>query len=536
MQVPALPVDEAERLAALHALCILDTPPEERFDRITRVARTLFDVPYCLLSLVDAERQWFKSAQGLDVKETLRSLSFCGHAILGAETFVVENALEDPRFHDNPFVAGEPYVRFYAGQPLRSLEGHHIGTLCLLDRVPRHLNPEQRTALADLAAIVENEINLVAAAQLRDSAFRAQEILRKFFTLSLDMLCIADYDGFFKRLNPAWCTTLGYTPEELYGKPFIEFVHPEDQERTVRETERLRHGGTTVSFENRYRCRDGSYRNLLWSSASDPEARLFYAVARDITQIRHVEEDLRHAYHMVEEASQAKSRFLANMSHEFRTPLNSVIGFADVLLEADPPLSADHGSYIDRIRTNGIHLLQLVNEILDLSKIEAGKLELRLQPVSLPELVRNVTTTLEVQAQAKGIGLGVDVPEALAPLQTDAQRLRQVLINLVGNAIKFTDRGTVTVRVSAHPDGRTPLRLDVIDTGVGIPADRLTAVFEAFRQVDGSTARKYPGTGLGLAICKSLVERMGFTIAVESQLGRGSTFSVHFGSPSREAE
>ena len=530
MQTPALPVDEVERLAALHSLCILDTPPEERFDRITRLAQALFHVPFCLVSLVDAERQWFKSAQGLGVRETPRSLSFCGHAILGHRTFIVEDAREDPRFHDNPYVAGEPHIRFYAGHPLRSIDGHHIGTLCLLDREPRHLIQEQIDALADLAAIVENEIRLVAAAQLRESAIRAQELVRKFFTLSLDMLCIATFDGYFQRLNPAWWKTLGYNPEDLYGKPFIEFVHPDDRERTARETERLRHGGTTVSFENRYRCRDGSYRNLLWSSASDPEARLFYAVARDITQIRRVEEDLRHAYHMVEEASQAKSRFLANMSHEFRTPLNSVIGFADVLMESSPASNSEQRSYLERVRTNGIHLLQLVNDILDLSKIEAGKLELRLQPVSLAELVGSIVNDLSVQAQSKGIELTTTLPDDLATLHTDAQRLRQVVINLVGNAIKFTDRGSVTVQVCVYPDSHTPQRLDVVDTGIGIPAAQLNTVFEAFQQVDGSTARKYPGTGLGLAICKSLVERMGYTITVESEMGRGSTFSIHFGS------
>lgn len=529
MQVPALPVDEGERLAALHSLCILDTPPEERFDRITRLARTLFRVPICMVSLVDAERQWFKSAQGLDLKETPRSHSFCGHAILGDHTLVVEDALEDPRFRDNPFVTGKARIRFYAGQPLKSYGGHRIGTLCLLDREPRHLDQQQIDAFVDLAAIVESEINLVAAAQLRESAFRAQELLRNFFTLSLDMLCIANFEGYFKRLNPAWSTTLGYDPEELYDKPFVEFVHPDDRDKTVRETERLRHGGVTVAFENRYRCRDGSYKNLLWSSASDLQERLFYAVARDITHIRRVEEDLRQAYHMVEEASHAKSRFLANMSHEFRTPLNSVIGFADVLMGAFAVPNPEQRTYLERIRTNGLHLLQLVNEILDLSKIEAGKLELQLQERSLAALVGDIVNDLQVQARTKGIVLQAELPPNLAPLRTDAHRLRQVLINLVGNAIKFTDHGHVTVRVRTDSDARTPQYLDVIDTGVGIPAAQLDAVFEAFRQVDGSPARKYQGTGLGLAICKSLVERMGYRITVASVLGEGSTFSIDFG-------
>src|SRR4051794_6119309 len=159
MIAPSVPANEAERLAALQALNILDTPPEERFDRITRVARCLFDVPIALITLVDATRQWFKSRQGLDVCETGREVSFCAHAILADEPLVVPDAVQDARFADNPLVTGEPYGRFYAGVPLHGAGAHRLGTLCLLDRRPRELSAAELQLLHDLAAWAENELN-----------------------------------------------------------------------------------------------------------------------------------------------------------------------------------------------------------------------------------------------------------------------------------------------------------------------------------------------------------------------------------------
>jgi diguanylate cyclase (GGDEF)-like protein len=166
MQEPELPSDEDRRILALHALHVLDTPPEERFDRITRIARRAFNVPIALISLVDRERQWFKSAQGLQQRQTPRSVSFCGHALLADSTFVVDDALADPRFHDNPLVNGAPNVRFYAGQPLFSEDGQKLGTLCLMDREPRKMSVEDLELLRDLAAMAQNELQVVDLTRL----------------------------------------------------------------------------------------------------------------------------------------------------------------------------------------------------------------------------------------------------------------------------------------------------------------------------------------------------------------------------------
>lgn len=164
MQVPETTVDEDGRLEALRSLNVLDTEPEERFDRLTRTARRLFDVPIALVSLVDANRQWFKSCMGLGVRETPRDISFCGHAILGDDVFVISDALQDPRFADNPLVTGEPHIRFYAGCPLRVAGGHKVGTLCIIDSRPRDFGTEDVAALRDLAAMVQSELSAVRMA------------------------------------------------------------------------------------------------------------------------------------------------------------------------------------------------------------------------------------------------------------------------------------------------------------------------------------------------------------------------------------
>ena len=288
MLKPPRPPDEAKRLATLQALTILDTPPEERFNRIIRTAVRLFNVPIALISLVDENRQWFKACYGLEVSETPRDISFCGHAILSDDVLVIPDPRLDERFSDNPLVTGEPYIRFYAGQPLLAADGSRIGTLCIIDRRPRQMTDEDLQSLRDLAGMVESELNFTDLAKLQ----RAEEKRNRFFTLSLDLLCVAGFDGYFKQLNPIWGKLLGFTLEELQAKPFIEFVHPEDQESTVAEAQRLTTGADTISFENRYQCKDGSYKWLSWNARSFPQQQIIYAIARDITEWKQTEEEL----------------------------------------------------------------------------------------------------------------------------------------------------------------------------------------------------------------------------------------------------
>jgi signal transduction histidine kinase len=228
---------------------------------------------------------------------------------------------------------------------------------------------------------------------------------------------------------------------------------------------------------------------------------------------------------LADAANNAKSAFLANMSHELRTPLNSIIGFANVLLKnKSGRLQQQDLLYLTRVRDNGQHLLSLINQVLDLSKIEAGRMEAELAPVALDVLVRETLAQMEGQVR-NDIKLRAELPDRLQPLSTDGGKLKQVIINLVGNALKFTAKGSVTVRVLTDEAG-VPQAIEVIDTGPGIPADRLEAIFEAFTQADSGTARLYGGTGLGLTITRSICHLLGYSVEVESKVGEGSVFRV----------
>ena len=250
-------------------------------------------------------------------------------------------------------------------------------------------------------------------------------------------------------------------------------------------------------------------------------------VSRDVDRRLKAEEEARRAKETAEAASRAKSEFLAMMSHELRTPLNSVIGFSNVLLRnRQGHLRERDLLYLQRIRASGQHLLSLINEVLDLSKVEAGRMRLERAPVALGALVEDTIASFEGQIRDRPISLDAEIPPHLTPVMTDPAKLLQVLTNLIGNAIKFTARGRVLVRVVADPASRRPERVDVIDTGIGIPAHRQRAIFEAFEQADSSTARQFGGTGLGLAVSKSLCDLMGYALEVRSEPGAGAVFSV----------
>ncbi|MHB8971117.1 MAG: response regulator [Pirellulaceae bacterium] len=357
---------------------------------------------------------------------------------------------------------------------------------------------------------------------------RAQEEFDRLFAVSLDMMCVAGMDGYFKRVNPAFEKSLGYAAEELLASPIVDFVHPEDREATMKTFGQLRHGTDLVGYENRCRCKDGSYRWLAWTCPALQECEtLLYAVARDTTVRKQAELELNKAKAAAEAANQAKSDFMANMSHEIRTPLNAIIGMTELVLSGR--VKHRQTEFLKMVFESGESLLEVINDVLDFSKVEAGKLELESEPFRLRDCLGDALRSLAHRSRHVDLEIASDiqrdVPEILIG---DAGRLRQIVVNLIGNSLKFTERGEVIleVRVIARTDSEVELEFAVRDTGIGIPDAKLSRIFEAFEQVDTTLTRRFGGTGLGLAICRKLTGLMGGRIWVESRLGQGSTF--HF--------
>jgi len=323
--------------------------------------------------------------------------------------------------------------------------------------------------------------------------------------------------------------SVGNVPDEVFHAQDVEWYR-EIYRRAVRGDRHVALRTDEVDGQLRY---FELYANPIQGPQGITGAVLF---GKDVTPRVRAEEALRVAKEEAEAANKAKSDFLASMSHELRTPLNSVIGFTNILLKnKEGHLKDKELGFLGRVLANGKHLLELINEVLDLAKIEAGRMELVIEPVDLRLLVTETVQQLEGQAKVKegNVSLVAQVPPELMHVDSDAAKLKQVIINLVGNALKFTHEGSVTVRVEVGPDGKTPVAIAVQDTGIGIATDRLNAIFEAFQQAEAGTARQYGGTGLGLAISRSLCLLMGYDLIVESKVGRGSTFTIVLGPRAR---
>jgi len=389
----------------------------------------------------------------------------------------------------------------------------------------------------EISHIIHRVEDVTAFAREETNRKHAERELERFFDISLDMLCIANSDGYFKRISPAFTRTLGWSVEEMTARPFIEFVHPEDREATLAEVERqVASGEIVLHFENRYQHKDGTWRILSWRSIPQPGG-LMYATARDITEqkqheieISNLNRDLELQAAEAESARQdadranlAKSEFLSRMSHELRTPLNAILGFGQ-LLEMGK-LGAEDRKSVAYILKGGNHLLKLIDEVLDIARIESGRLNVSVEPVSLSDILTDAI--LLVRPMAAGRQVTVDdriTGGAEQFAAADNQRLKQVLINLLNNAVKYNrEGGSITVSCRAARGDR--LTIAVADTGPGIPASKLARLFKPFDRLDAEQT-DVEGTGLGLALSKGLVEAMGGRIWAESQVDAGTTFFV----------
>ncbi len=402
-----LPANELQRLEVLHACAVLDTPPEGAFDEITDLAAELFHVPISLVSLVDETRQWFKSRHGLDVEHTPREISFCTHAILQSGVFEIQDAFADGRFADNPLVTGEPHIRFYAGTTLVTPDGRALGTLNVIDTVPRKLSDREKHMLTVLGRQVTAQLEL----------------------------------------------------------------------------------------------------------------------RRKATELREQVNERQRARAAAEEANQAKSQFIARMSHEIRTPLNAILGFAQLLqIEGAGGSDLPAKDRVGQILRAGELLLDLVNETLDLSRIEAGAVDLHPEHRLLGPILRACIEMVSEAARHAQVELHNSVDPIGGPsLTVDPTRLKEIVINLLSNAVKYNRHGgSVTLSATLHAGS---VRIAVADTGPGLDDAQLSKLFQPFSRL-GAERTGIPGTGLGLAISKRLSLLMGGDLRVCSVPGQGTTFTL----------
>jgi PAS domain S-box-containing protein len=635
------PHNESNRLQALLECQILDTTPEQSFDDITRLATYICKTPIALITLLDSDRQWFKSKVGLDLCQTPREVAFCAYTILNNDILIVPDARVDKRFMDNPLTLSHPHIRFYAGVPLVTAEGYALGTLCIIDTIPRELNSDQITALKALANQVTHQLelrrsfanlesiairrqptknrekpflkklvvsfgmtsivlgmigfsayhtvtagfrthslnrqhesrysqefraiaeptsilqlagvllNTVLLAALFKDAYKetakrqqTEEILkqeRELMAAVLDtisaLIIVVDAQGRIVRFNRNCEQLTNYRFAEVRGRYFWDiFLILEEKESVKDHFTKLQAGQFPTTHENYWLTRTGEQRLIAWANTAlvNDQGAVEYVIGTglDITERKQAEQELQTAhaemqalYVAADAANRAKSEFLATVSHEIRTPMNAVIGMTGLLL--DTPLNPQQQDFVETIRISGDNLLTLINDLLDLSKLEANKMELEVLDFDLSTCIEEVVDLLTTNANAKGLNITTSIhSQAPILLKGDAGRLRQILINLTSNAIKFTHQGRVIIRVTPQTETQTSatIQFSVEDTGIGIPTETLPRLFQTFSQVDASTTRRYGGTGLGLAICKKLVDLMGGKIGVESEVGQGSKF------------
>ncbi len=405
------------RVAALATFDILDTPAEPAFDDIVVLASQLCETPTALVSLLEHDRQWFKAKIGFDCSQTPMSQSVCAHALRSDGILVIPDLTEDARTKDNTLVTEPPFIRFYAGAVLEMAEGIRLGSLCVIDTVPR---PEGLT---------------------RDQVFGLKALARQVIS--------------------------------------------------------------QLELRRALAQRDGAL------------------VARDLTA-----RDLVAARDEAEAANRAKSLFLTNMSHELRTPLSAVIGYSEMIEEeaeelALPSLVSD----LRKIRSNASHLLSMINDLLDLSKIEADKMDVNRETADVGEMLQDVASTVGALVERRGNVLSVATAPDLGLMETDVTKVRQCLLNLISNAAKFTQDGMITLSATRdHASGW--LTFVVADTGMGMTPDQVGRLFQRFSQADETIGPRFGGTGLGLALTKAFCTMLGGDVAVASTTGEGTRFTV----------
>jgi len=342
---------------------------------------------------------------------------------------------------------------------------------------------------------------------------RAQEQLERFFTMSGDLLCIASFEGYFTRVNASWHRILGYTTTELMAQPFIDLVHFEDRESTAVSIAALTEGKPIALFENRYRCKDGRYRWFSWTATPKTDERLIYAVAHDTTDRKLLEQQ-------TQETLKMRNDFVSFVTHQLRTPLSGIKWMLELAQETGD--AEEKTSYVGDARESADRLISLVNDLLDASRLESGKLQVSLEPVRLLQLTYDVLADIATLVREKNHELDIQAEPEIPAAMLDIQLLRQVILNLASNAIKYTPAGgRIEIRLRREGPG---LYWSIRDSGIGISEESQKRLFEKFFRADNAHTVDTEGTGLGLYLVRLIVERLGGTITCESEVGRGTLF------------
>jgi signal transduction histidine kinase/GAF domain-containing protein/ActR/RegA family two-component response regulator len=535
MIVAAIPHDEEERLSALHSLGLVGSVPEDSYDGLVACAAQLCACPIALISLADRDREWFKSALGTALTGLPRDQSICGHALAQSSLFEVHDLAADPRFTDHPLVVGEPFVRFYAGEPLR-LDGRTLGTLSVCDTVPRTLTEPQRAAMRQLAGAA-NEL-LRSRQRLRALDAERSRLL-DFARSSGDWMWELDADLRHTWIAGAFESVTGLRAADVLGRrptnaPLLDAVG-----EPLRDGQRLHDVLRTGRTFSRVTAPLDTPKGRLAVSfsavpvlAPDGAFAGWRGTARDVTQrlraaaSARAQEATLHRLQAAEEAHRGKSEFLSRVSHELRTPLNGILGFMDVMaLDREHALAPEQRRRLEGAQRASRHLLRLVDDVLDLTRIERDDFHLELSGIDLQRTGAEAVALVAPLAQAHAVRLPAHLPEP-AWVIADRRALEQALLNLLSNAIKYNrPGGAVGLEVRVHAER---VRLTVIDEGAGLTDGQLRQLFQPFNRL-GAERTRTEGTGLGLVIARKLVRAMGGEVHVTSQLGVGSRFTVELG-------
>jgi PAS domain S-box-containing protein len=537
---------DLECLSALKEADLLDTPAEEAFDRVARLARRFLQVPVAQVNLIDQSRQFSKSSVGPGSWSGPRSVpldrSYCTHVVTSGEPLRVEDARKHPRVRENG-ATPESEIVAYAAVPLTTAEGYTIGTLCAVDFEPRTWTDEDLQILSDLAETIMTEIRLrrdvrrrqQAEALLRSSnaelqaqlgrhtselteAEAAERRVRTILESITDAFFAVDEEWRFTYVNRRAEDVFGQTREELLGRNLWELFPASVDRQFYPQYQRAVAEQVPVSFEEYSPPTD---RWVLVHAYPYEGGLAVYM--RDVTARKKAEAALQGAKEEAERANRAKSEFLSRMSHELRTPMNAILGFAQLLeLELE---DEENRESVEQILRGGRHLLRLIDEVLDLAKIEAGRMTLSTEPVHARTLIDEALLLVRPIAAQRQVQLPGEIPKLCERhVLADQQRLKQVLLNLFSNAIKYNrEGGRVGVECAQVEEAR--LRITVSDTGQGIAPEKLARLFTPFDRL-GADQSATEGTGLGLSLSKALMEAMGGSIGVESVPGRGSRFWV----------